>query len=128
MAFAVSHPKVTYYCPKPTLKRNLPQEKSKALEERLIKLIPPKPIDPSMPGDEQRFKYENLDYRTQREYLLKLKSENDDLAHAVDMALHPKKRQKAIKMYQIMNKNTPEAQALQEKIKASRKKIAPNRT
>lgn len=48
--------------------------------------------------------------------LLKLKAEWDDLAHTVKMALDPQKRRKAIKAFQMLTKNTPQAKALALKI------------
>ncbi len=108
--------KVTYYCPKPDLKRNLPKEKSVEVAEQILKLVPPKPIEPTDSDDENRFKRETFCYEAKKMGLMKLQAEYSDLAHAVDRTVRPKKWKQAINAYQIMMKNSPEALALQKKI------------
>lgn len=54
--------KVTYYCPRPNLKRNLPKEQSAKIAEQILKLVPPKSIESDKPGDEIRFNKETSVY------------------------------------------------------------------
>lgn len=126
MAFPATPPitKVTYYCSKPSLQRNFPKEKVEEIARQLIKLLPPKPIDPKVPGDVDRFKSENQRYEHRRDVLLQVKSTCDDLAVCVEHSLNPAKSKKAAQLYQQMHKNSPEAQALQAKLRAARKEMA----
>lgn len=98
------------------------QQESQAISERLIKLKPPEPINPAVPGDDKRYKLEKARNEHLTEFWMKLKKEKDDLIYTIQYATCSReKRLKMVQAYQKMHANSGRAAALKAILAANKK-------
>lgn len=97
------------------------QQESQSITDRLIKLKPPEPINPAVPGDDKRYEAEKARNHYLTQFWMKLKKEKDDLIYAIEMATNSEKRLKMVQVYQKLHAKSERAQALKAILAANKK-------